>query len=94
MANHHITFGPAMASGRPVIASNPRVAETLTANGTTGISALDGEVCRIATDTAIYVHIAATPSAGANKGYMLLANSVTEFGGVRAGDKVAVVAVT
>ena len=93
MAIHHITFGQAMASGRPVLASNPRVAQTMTGDGTSTISAGDGEVCTIYTDTAIYVHIAAVPSAGADKGYAIAAGGSREFGGMRNGDKVAIAAI-
>lgn len=93
MALFHITFGDAMERERPLMAASPSASQTLTANGTTTIEAKAGQVCSVYSDVEAYIAIGASPTAGANAGYVIGAGQTKEFCYLQDGWKVAIAAV-
>jgi hypothetical protein len=63
-----------------------------TSSATTAAANESQNICRVATDTAVYVAFASTPTASATAGFLCPANTVLFFR-VRGGDKAAVVTI-
>ena len=67
-------------------------APTGTSAATTAAALATQGFCRVATDTAVYVTFAASPTASASAGFMVPANTVAFFR-IQSGDKGAVITV-
>lgn len=90
----HVAFCASLEAGRPVVAADPANAQTLAptaSSAATAITANRGDVCRISTDTAVFVKFGANPTAVSGSGHFIPAGAIADLGFVQQGWKVAVI---
>ena len=89
-----IELSPLMAASAPAYSPAVRVAENITPGGSSQASAITAEANEyatiIATD-AVYVAFGPAPVASSANGRLVQAETIRDFGPLRAGDKIAVV---
>lgn len=93
MATTQFAFG-CVEGGLPSLYFASATIETKTPSGTSGATTAAAHaaqnVCRVATDTAVYVTFDSAPVASSTAGFFLPANGV-EYFRIKTGDKAAVI---